>query len=69
MREIVQNLNQCESKDADPTIELRGHQVDPAKIERWQRRNGRVKDVVTPFISRPFEGKSSLQSDIPTCLV
>jgi tetratricopeptide (TPR) repeat protein len=58
MRAIVQNLSQMEGEGGSFMAGLRGHQIDPAKIQRWQRTHRGRGDVVRPFLSRPFNGKS-----------
>jgi len=59
MRAIVQNLSQMEGEGGSFMAELRGHQIDPAKIQRWQRTHRGRRDVVRPFLSRHSNGKSS----------
>jgi tetratricopeptide (TPR) repeat protein len=59
MRTLVQDLNQRRNDGEDLAVELRGQQIDPVKIHRWQKRYGRMKDVVRPFSNNPSMGKSS----------
>jgi hypothetical protein len=64
MRAIVQSLSHRKFDGRDGAIKVRGHQVDPAKIRRWQKRQGRMKDAVQLFPNRPAAGKSSRLSDV-----
>ena len=59
MRALVQDLSQRQNDGEDLTVELRGQQVDPMKIQRWQKRHGKVKDVIRPFSRNPSIGKCS----------
>jgi tetratricopeptide (TPR) repeat protein len=59
MQAIVQNMSLMEGEDGSFIAELRGHQIDPAKIQRWQRSHRGRRDVVRPFLSHPSNGKSS----------
>jgi tetratricopeptide (TPR) repeat protein len=65
MRALVQDLSQRQNDGEDLTVELRGQQVDPMKIQRWQKRHGKVKDIVRPFSRNPSIGKCSGLSDNP----
>lgn len=38
MRDIAQNLNYGVSELSDAVLELRSQRVDPAKIQRWQKK-------------------------------
>jgi hypothetical protein len=72
MRALLQNLEDRKCSNPDLVVELRGHQVDPARIQRWQKRHGREKDVVRPFASGSAAGKSSWlsrlqESDLTDC--
>jgi hypothetical protein len=58
MRALVKDLTQRENKGEDPSIEFRGQQVDPAKIQRWWKRHGLAKEVLPPFSNNPFISKS-----------
>src|ERR1700722_4089677 len=59
MRTIVQGLNQRGNDEEDLNVELRGQRVDPVKIQRWQRRHRRSKDVTRPFSSNLSNRKYS----------
>jgi tetratricopeptide (TPR) repeat protein len=65
MRTLVQDLNQRRNDGEGPTVELKGKQVDPVKMYRWQKRHGGMKDVARPFLSNHFLGKSSRLSCNP----
>jgi hypothetical protein len=57
MRALVEDLNERGNNNADLAVELRGHQVDPAKIHRWQKRHGKGKDIARSFPGHPSTGK------------
>lgn len=58
MRALVKNLSQRKNDGEDLSLELRGQEVDPAKIRRWQRRHGKLKDIVRSFSTNLPMGKS-----------
>jgi tetratricopeptide (TPR) repeat protein len=63
MRALVKDLTQRRNDGEDLSIEFRGQQVDPVKMQRWRKRHGRIKDVVHLFSSNTSMGKSSRLSD------
>jgi hypothetical protein len=63
MRTLVQDLTRRQNDGEDLSIELRGRQVDPVRIQRWRRSHRKMKDVVRPILSNPSIGKFSRPSD------
>jgi hypothetical protein len=63
MRALVKDLTQRENEGEDLSIEFRGQQVDPAKIQRWRKRHGLAKEVATPFSNNSI-GKFSRELHI-----
>jgi Clr5 domain len=59
MLNLVQDLSQRGSDGEELPVELRGKQIDPVKIQRWQKRHGRVKNVICQSASSPSMSKSS----------
>ena len=62
MKIIVQKIHQRAAFGKSTTFRVRGQPVDPAKIERWQKRCGVVylNDSPAPFaFSRKFGPTSS----------
>ncbi len=54
MRAIAQNLEQGEM---DGPAELKGRQIDTAKILRWQKRQGRLKSALHSFTNIAVDRK------------
>jgi hypothetical protein len=59
MRTLVQDLSQRINNEEHLALELRGREVDPLKIQRWQKRHRRMKNVVRNFSNSLSMGKSS----------
>ena len=64
MRNIVQGLNQMKNNGENLSVELRGQQIDPNKIQRWQKKHGRMKDIARPFPRVCVGGESLRRSYI-----
>ena len=64
MRTLVQDLTRRQNSGEDLSIELRGRQVDPLRIQRWRRSHKGMNDVVRPILNNSSIGKSSRLSDI-----
>jgi hypothetical protein len=54
MRAIAENL---ENGGSGGPVELKGRQIDTAKIQRWQKRQGRMKGVVNASQSQLGAGR------------
>jgi len=63
MRTLVQDLSQRINDEEEFSLELRGREVDPVKIQRWQKKYRRMNYVVRSFSNNPSMGKSSKLSD------
>jgi len=58
MRALVQDLSQMKSDGNDHAFELRGQKVNLVKIQRWQKKHGKMK-VICPSTYNISKGKSS----------